>query len=77
MEQMLLNLLYNAVKFNRLGGEVKIEIIRPAEDKVGIVIADSGIGIPSESLSRIFERFIAWTRHARASWWNRPGALHC
>jgi len=56
LEQALVNLLNNAVKFNRAGGWVRIEAAR-SEDQGRIVIADSGIGIPSEELPRIFERF--------------------
>jgi two-component system phosphate regulon sensor histidine kinase PhoR len=57
LEQALVNLLNNAVKFNRPSGEVKVKITRPTAGWVSIVIADTGIGIPSEDLSRIFERF--------------------
>ena len=57
VEQVLVNLLDNAVKFNRPGGEVWIEAARPDGGLVRISVADSGIGIPSEDLPRVFERF--------------------
>ncbi|HEX5413463.1 MAG TPA: ATP-binding protein [Terriglobia bacterium] len=57
LEQALVNLLDNAVKFNRPSGEVRVEVRREAGDSVRIVVADTGIGIPSTDLSRIFERF--------------------
>jgi len=57
LEQALVNLLDNAIKFNRAFGEVRIDIIRVRDQHVRIMIADTGIGIPSGVQSRIFERF--------------------
>ncbi|HVB29701.1 MAG TPA: ATP-binding protein [Terriglobia bacterium] len=57
LEQALVNLLDNAVKFNRPGGEVRLEVTREAGDKIRITVADTGLGIPSTDLSRVFERF--------------------
>lgn len=57
LEQALVNLLDNAVKFNRPGGEVRVEVEQTQHGKARVTIADTGIGIPSEDLSRIFERF--------------------
>jgi len=57
LEQALVNLLDNAVKFNRRGGEVRLDVTRETEGNIRIVVADTGIGIPSTDLSRVFERF--------------------
>lgn len=56
-EQALINLLDNAVKFNRAGGTVHVSAERVSDGSVQVSINDTGIGIPSEDLSRIFERF--------------------
>lgn len=57
VEQVLINLVDNAIKFNRPDGDVRIECECSSNGKVRISVADSGIGIPSEALKRIFERF--------------------
>jgi two-component system phosphate regulon sensor histidine kinase PhoR len=57
LEQVLANLLDNAVKFNRPGGKVRVEAGRVPDGKIQVSIADTGIGIPSTDLARIFERF--------------------
>jgi two-component system phosphate regulon sensor histidine kinase PhoR len=56
-EQALLNLLDNAVKFNRENGEVGVEVLRRPEGRVEVCVWDTGVGIPALDLSRIFERF--------------------
>lgn len=55
-KQMMVNLIENAVKYSYDGGTVTITA-KKKEDRVHISINDEGIGIPEESLSRIFERF--------------------
>ncbi len=56
LEQVLLNLIDNAIKFNRPGGTVRVtgsvEDARPI-----LVVEDTGIGIPADSLEKVFNRF--------------------
>jgi two-component system phosphate regulon sensor histidine kinase PhoR len=57
LEQMLTNLVDNAVKFNRDGGRVTVAHERDGGARDRITVADTGEGIPAEHLVRIFERF--------------------
>jgi two-component system phosphate regulon sensor histidine kinase PhoR len=57
LEQAVLNLVDNAIKFNRPNGEVRIRLNTPTENQVQIAVRDTGSGIPREALGRIFERF--------------------
>lgn len=56
LEQVLVNLIHNAIKFTRPGGEV-ILATQTEADFVRFSVRDSGAGIPAEDLERIFERF--------------------
>ncbi|MBI5943119.1 MAG: PAS domain-containing protein [Chloroflexi bacterium] len=56
LEQVLVNLIHNAVKFTKPGGEISVET-ESATGGIRFAVRDSGVGIPAESLSRIFERF--------------------
>ena len=56
LEQVLVNLIHNAVKFTRPGGEV-ILFAEAADGGVQFAVLDTGIGIPADEVSRIFERF--------------------
>jgi len=55
LEQVFINLIDNAVKYTEKG-EIKISVKRD-EEHAKIEIEDTGIGIPEQHLSRIFERF--------------------
>jgi len=57
IKQLLINLVDNAVKYNREGGSVLIEALGEPGGRVTIRIADTGIGIPEPYQERIFERF--------------------
>jgi signal transduction histidine kinase len=56
IHQVLFNLLDNAVRFTRPGGEVVVST-RRAGDRCTVRVADTGPGIPAEHLPFLFERF--------------------
>ena len=56
IERALANLLDNAVKYTQEGGSIKISTTEQS-DKIILKVSDTGLGIPSDALPRIFERF--------------------
>jgi PAS domain S-box-containing protein len=55
-QQILLNLLANALKFTPAGGTIAIEA-SSSDSQVSLAVADTGIGVPEDQLERIFEPF--------------------
>ncbi|MBN1787683.1 MAG: GHKL domain-containing protein [Sedimentisphaerales bacterium] len=63
ISQVLTNLLSNAIKFTPQNGSVSLEAIRQ-HNEIVITLSDTGIGIPKEDLSKIFEKFYRVERTA-------------
>ncbi len=57
LQQVLLNLLVNAVKYNRDQGTVRVELRSETEERVAVDIADTGRGIEKSSLGKLFVPF--------------------
>jgi signal transduction histidine kinase len=57
LEQMLLNVVKNAIYFTPLGGSVTISIKPDYHGQVEVEIRDTGMGIPAKELDRVFEPF--------------------
>ena len=56
MDQVLTNLIDNAIKFNKENGVIRI-YSETSADKKRIIVEDTGMGIPEKYIKRIFERF--------------------
>ncbi len=67
MTQVMLNLLGNALQYTPEGGQVVVSIWGSAQNVI-ISVQDSGIGIPTESLPHIFERFYRVDKSRSRSW---------
>ena len=56
IDQVIENLISNAIKFSPQGGKITVSI-EQADEKVKISVSDTGIGIPKKNLTHIFEKF--------------------
>ena len=67
ISEVFTNLCDNAIKYNRDGGSVSVSVSRDGGDAV-VSVSDTGIGIPPEHQSRVFERFYRVDKsHSKAS----------
>ncbi len=67
LQQILINLLSNAIQYTPLKGRIVLQL-DDIGDEIQLIVSDNGIGIPAKDLDRIFERFYrvdkARTRHS-------------
>ncbi len=56
LKQALFNLISNSIKFTPSGGSIRVEARREAGDLV-LAVSDTGVGIPTEDQTRIFDKF--------------------
>lgn len=56
LQELLSNLLDNALRYTPSYGQVKVQLIQ-SEDRLTLIIEDTGLGIPEEESQRVFERF--------------------
>jgi len=58
LQQILLNLFSNAIKFTDAGGRVTSRCMRLDDSRIAIEVTDTGRGIPADQLERVFEPFV-------------------
>lgn len=80
LKQILVNLIYNAIKFTDTGG-IKVEVLMaagPGPDSVPMVVRvnDSGCGVPEEKFEMIFERFTQVESHTGRKYGGTGIGLH-
>jgi two-component system phosphate regulon sensor histidine kinase PhoR len=56
VEQILVNIIHNAIKFTPSGGRISISA-KARDNDILVSVSDTGVGIPADDLPRIFERF--------------------
>ncbi len=57
LQQMLRNVLENAIKYTSKGGTIQVQLRTKGPDSCQLIVADTGIGIPAADLPCIFDRF--------------------
>lgn len=57
IEQVLINLIVNAIKYGKIGGAIMVSIEYKKPNKLVVKVSDNGEGIKKENINRIFERF--------------------
>jgi hypothetical protein len=57
LTQVLLNILSNAIKYNRIGGRVKVFFRDGAEGRLRLCVADTGYGIAPDAMAKVFLPF--------------------
>ncbi len=56
LNQVIYNLMENAVKYTQSGGQIKVSLVRQGRDAI-FTVSDNGPGIPKENLPHVFDRF--------------------
>lgn len=75
LEQVLTNLIGNAIKFSEAGGEVVVSAARN-EQEIQIAVKDNGVGISSQELEQIFGRYYQAESHTKRSTKGSGLGLH-
>jgi signal transduction histidine kinase len=66
IKQVFLNLLDNAIKYNKQGGKVALSVVEESSQKVCIAIRDTGDGIPQDKYEKIFDPLCRLENHVKS-----------
>lgn len=76
LQQVVWNLISNAVKFSPAGKEIEVQL-KTVAAQVQIVVKDNGQGISADFLPHVFERFRQRRcQHNQEVWWTRFGTFN-
>lgn len=64
LKQVLINLLFNAIKYNKSKGSVSIELLQKSKNSIRISICDTGVGLAPEQMTQLFQPFNRLGREA-------------
>lgn len=67
LQQIIWNLLQNAIKFTSVGGAVSVRLFNSSPGRLAFEVADTGIGLEPESMQRIFDPFVQATQTGKGS----------
>ena len=56
LERIILNILSNAIKYNKVNGNIDV-VVKDKNEEVHIEVSDTGVGIPKDKVDIIFDRF--------------------
>lgn len=56
LERIILNVLSNAIKYNKVNGNINV-VVKDRDEEIHIEVSDTGIGIPKDKIDKIFDRF--------------------
>lgn len=56
LERIILNILSNAIKYNKVNGNIDV-VVKDKNEEVHIEVSDTGVGIPKDKIDIIFDRF--------------------
>ncbi len=77
LKQVLINLLSNAMKYNKAGGTIVVDCTRNDHDRLRIAVTDTGEGLPPDKIAQLFQQFNRLGREANVEEGTGIGLVVC